>query len=213
MKSCGETLMGPTPPSAHIAVLAGWQPVSVELLVLEAFSLEGVKWYNPHDLLSNHFLLCPITNKYASIVIMLDITSCDMKVVRQHNLCSSPSNWSHVWEMKGLVKTLDLTSSNFNPTPSDVSKIHKIFHYMSTTPCAVLNNLGLSGLRMPMGCLIHHNLVSSLLTRRKMDTIPLHSDIIMSLQHAIGFRSIMLLPVLHNVQKIVAANKIPNTHI
>ena len=64
----------------------------VELLVLEAFSLEGVKWYNPHDLLSNHFLLCPITNKYASIVIMLDITSCDMKVVRQHNLCSSPSN-------------------------------------------------------------------------------------------------------------------------
>ena len=59
------------------------------------------------------------------------------------------------------------------------------------TLCAVLNDLGLSGLRMPVGCLIHHNLVSSLLTRRKMDTIPLHSDIITSLQHAIGFRSIM----------------------
>ena len=179
---------------------------SVELLVLKAFSLEGVKWYNPHDLLSNHFLLCPITNKYASIVFMLDTMSCDMKVVRQHNLCSLPQTevMFENREMKGLVKTLDLTSSNFNPTPSDVSKIHEIFHYMSMTLCAVLNDLGLSGLRMPVGCLIHHNLVSSLLTRRKTDTIPLHSDIITSLQHTIGFRFIMLLPALHNFQKKMA---------
>ena len=66
---------------------------------------------------------------------------------------------------------------------------------------------------MLMGCLIHHNLVSSLRNRRKMDNIPLHSDIITSLQHAIGLRSIMLLPALHNFQKKVAANKIQNTHI
>ena len=188
---------------------------SVELLVLEAFSLMGVKWYNPHNLLSNHFLLCPITNKYASIVIMLDTTSCDMKVVRQYNLHSLPQTeiMFENREMKGLVKTLNLTLSNFNPTPSVVSKICEIFDYMSMMLCAGLNDLGLSGLRMPMGCLIHHNLVSSLLTRRKMDTMPFYSNIITSLQHAIGFRSIMLLPALHNFQKKVAANKIPNTHI
>ena len=188
---------------------------SVELLVLEAFSLKGVKWYNPHNLLSNHFLLCPITNKYASIVIMLDTMSCNMKVVRQHNLHSLPQT-EVMFEnrgMKGLVKTLNLTLSNFNPTPTTMSKICKIFHYMSMMPCAVLNDLGLSGLRMPVGHLICHNLVFSLLTRRKMDTIPLHSDIITSLQHAIGFRSIVLLPALHNFQNKVAANKIPNTRI
>ena len=141
---------------------------SVELLVLKAFSLKGVKCYNPHDLLSNHFFLCPITNKYASIVIMLDTTSCDMMVVRQHNLQSLPQTEIKLKnkKMKGLVKTLDLTSTHFNPTPSNMSQICDIFDYMSMTLCAVLNDLGLSSLRTPVGHLIHHNLVSSLLTRR-----------------------------------------------
>ena len=112
--------MRPTPPLCTHCFIDRLTACSVELLVLEAFSLEGVKWYNPHDLLGNHFLLCPITNKYASIVIILDTTSCDMKVVRQHNLHSLPQTeiMFENREMKDLVKTLDLTSSNFNPIPS-----------------------------------------------------------------------------------------------
>ena len=45
---------------------------SLELLILEAFILECVKWFSPLDLLGDEFLMCPIIHKYVSIIILLN---------------------------------------------------------------------------------------------------------------------------------------------